>query len=309
MFRINNVVVLIDPAEDNQSALKKAQIITTTANGKLTLFASGYNSTLANHSNVNPENSEKAKAAFLQRIRANLEEKADTIRQEGLTIECVAVWDKHPSQAIIKYLETNSVDLVIKNTHHQNVMQRTFFSHTDWDLIRYSPAPLLLTKNQAWKGQLTVTAAVDPINNHDKPKTLDAEILSAGLFISEKLDTKLHILHVYDPTPMLIYLDQPVLDTSDVSEEIRKEHLSALDELVSQYPIDHDHVHLECGSPTTVIPDHLYQHDSSIVVMGAVSRQGLDRLLVGHTAERMLDRISADILVVKMHAEDSDNPD
>jgi universal stress protein E len=33
--------------------------------------------------------------------------------------------------------------------------------------------------------------------------------------------------------------------------------------------------------------------------MGAVARTGLKRLLIGNTAERMLDRLSCDVLIVK----------
>jgi hypothetical protein len=33
--------------------------------------------------------------------------------------------------------------------------------------------------------------------------------------------------------------------------------------------------------------------------MGAVSRSGLKRLFIGNTAERMLDRMTCDVLVVK----------
>jgi hypothetical protein len=36
-----------------------------------------------------------------------------------------------------------------------------------------------------------------------------------------------------------------------------------------------------------------------MVIMGAVSRSGLKRLLIGNTAERVLDQLSCDILVVK----------
>ncbi|MGL1102669.1 universal stress protein, partial [Vibrio parahaemolyticus] len=38
---------------------------------------------------------------------------------------------------------------------------------------------------------------------------------------------------------------------------------------------------------------------SSIVVMGAVSRSGLKRLFIGNTAERTLDLLSCDVLIVK----------
>lgn len=35
------------------------------------------------------------------------------------------------------------------------------------------------------------------------------------------------------------------------------------------------------------------------MVMGAVSRSRLDRLLVGNTAERVMDNLECDVLVVK----------
>lgn len=299
MFTYKNIVVLIDPSEDNQTALMKAEKLAAATKSKITLFCSGYNSTLANSRSLSGDKSDLARDTFIQRIKSALNEKAAPLIANGLEVETVAVWDKHPSQAIISFLEKHLGDLVIKNTHHQNVMQRTLFSHTDWDLIRYSPIPLLLTKAIPWPKKIKLTAAVDPVNTHDKPNSLDSDLLSAAQFLSKKLDASLDVLHVYDPTPLLIYLDQPALDAGDITEQIRQQHSDALTKLVSEFKIEQANVHLETGSPGTIIPDHLYQNDSQIVIMGAASRQGLDRLLIGHTAERILDRITADILVIK----------
>jgi hypothetical protein len=38
---------------------------------------------------------------------------------------------------------------------------------------------------------------------------------------------------------------------------------------------------------------------AGVVVMGAVSRSGLARLFIGNTAERVLDHVDCDVLVVK----------
>jgi universal stress protein E len=39
--------------------------------------------------------------------------------------------------------------------------------------------------------------------------------------------------------------------------------------------------------------------NAAIVVMGAVSRSGLRRVFIGNTAERLLDDLNCDLLVVK----------
>jgi universal stress protein E len=56
---------------------------------------------------------------------------------------------------------------------------------------------------------------------------------------------------------------------------------------------------LEQGSAADVIPRVVERLGADVLVMGAVSRSRLQELFVGSTAERVLDRIACDVLVVK----------
>ncbi len=304
MFSHKRIMVLVDPAEDNEVALNKAAQLAKKLNSKVVLFSSGYSSSLAHNPGIDPEKAEQAREAFIHRIQLALEERTTGLVVQGLEVECVALWDKHPSEAIIRYLEENPADLVIKTTHHQNVIQRTFFSHTDWDLIRQCETPLLLTKSEPWSENMSMTAAVDPVNTNDKPPELDEHILNFSKRFAAELQAKLNVLHVYDPTPLLIYLDQPALDATEITDQIHKQHDNALTDLANKMDVDPEQVFLETGNPSSIIPDFLYENDSHMVVMGALHRHGLNRLLVGHTAEKILDRITADILVVKLSIAD-----
>ncbi|HYA44767.1 MAG TPA: universal stress protein, partial [Acidimicrobiales bacterium] len=51
--------------------------------------------------------------------------------------------------------------------------------------------------------------------------------------------------------------------------------------------------------PADAIAEAAADIHSSIVVMGAISRSGIKRLFIGNTAERVLDLLSCDVLVVK----------
>jgi universal stress protein E len=300
MSPYNNIIVIIDPAEDNQTALLKAEKLAAVDHGSITLFCSGYNGALAQTATITGETVSRTREAFVKRLDISLKEKATALIDKGFNVKTVAVWEKHPSEAIMQFLEHHGGDLVIKTTHHQNVMQRTFYSHTDWDLIRYCNIPLLLTKSTVWPNKsLNITVAVDPVNAEETAQNLDSALLTYAVSLADSLKAHLDVLHVYDPTPLLIYMDQPALDAGDITEQIRAQHLEALSKLVAPYNIKDTRVHLETGNPSTMIPDHLYQNDTHIVVMGATSRKGFDRWLIGHTAERILDRISADILVIK----------
>jgi len=47
------------------------------------------------------------------------------------------------------------------------------------------------------------------------------------------------------------------------------------------------------------LPDLAVELKASCVVMGAVSRSRFDRILIGNTAEKVLDRLECDVLVIK----------
>jgi universal stress protein E len=53
------------------------------------------------------------------------------------------------------------------------------------------------------------------------------------------------------------------------------------------------------GHPINAIPAVAGKVGCNLVVMGAVSRTGLKRLLIGNTAERIIDDLNCDVLVVK----------
>jgi nucleotide-binding universal stress UspA family protein len=59
--------------------------------------------------------------------------------------------------------------------------------------------------------------------------------------------------------------------------------------------------HLVEDRPLFAIPQVARVTRSSIVVMGAISRSGLKAAFIGNTAERVLDDLRCDLLVVKPH--------
>ena len=57
--------------------------------------------------------------------------------------------------------------------------------------------------------------------------------------------------------------------------------------------------HLYEGLAQDCLQKAAQQHAADFVVMGAVSRRGLKRLFIGSTAERVLDRLPCDVVIIK----------
>src|SRR5690606_8162117 len=124
--------------------------------------------------------------------------------------------------------------------------------------------------------------------------------------LAAPLQGRLHVLHVYDTAPVLAAASAttPVglasVPVADLTAGLENEHREALGRLTAGFPgIERDHVRLEEGAPSACIARRAAEIGADFVVMGAVSRSGLQRIFVGSTAEQTLDRLPCDLFVVK----------
>jgi universal stress protein E len=70
-------------------------------------------------------------------------------------------------------------------------------------------------------------------------------------------------------------------------------------EAIGGYGIAANKAHLICGDPADQLPALARSMRAGLVVMGAASRSGMKRVFIGNTAERVLDRLHCDVLIVK----------
>jgi universal stress protein E len=69
--------------------------------------------------------------------------------------------------------------------------------------------------------------------------------------------------------------------------------------LTRKHGIAAEHAHLLDGETREVLVGAVEQLDADLVVIGAVSRGALKRFALGSTAERVLDFLPCDLLIVK----------
>ena len=75
-------------------------------------------------------------------------------------------------------------------------------------------------------------------------------------------------------------------------------HRQAFDDLLAAYPEIAAERHLLAGYAEQAIPD-FRANDIDLLLMGAVARGHLDNALIGQTAERVLEEVECDLLVLK----------
>jgi universal stress protein E len=234
-------------------------------------------------------------------VLAELEKMAAKLRHDGVKVTVAAEWDFPVYEAVVRRANQIKADLIVADQHAGRHRVAGLLHLTDWELLRLSSVPVLLVKTPGTYRRPVVLAALDPGHTFSKPARLDRRILAASSTIARALHGTQHVLHAYVPFPFMA--DPQTLINQQTVEQLEADATvaaqKALDRELRSTHIPKKQRHVVGRHPADAIAQTARDIHSSIVVMGAVSRSGLKRLFIGNTAERVLDLLSCDVLVVK----------
>ena len=302
MKKIRQIMCVIDPTADAQPAMHRAEWMARQTNAELELLVCYYDEYLSGERLFDAPSLEKARDEVIRAHEKRLEKIAEPLRNSGLIVKTTAVWDHPLHEGIVRHAAAIGADLIFKDTHHHSAMARALLTNTDWNLIRTCAAPLWLVKARDISENPLFIAAIDPMNEHDKPAALDDEILVLGKFFADVSKGKISAFHSYDPRLAVATANAyiPVsLPFDEMEKELREKHAKRFAEVVEFHGIGNDQRHLISGVTHEELPELVRKLDAAVVIMGAISRNRWKRLFVGATAERTLEHLPCDLLIVK----------
>ncbi len=306
MQRIDRILAVVDPTADQQPGATKAARVARACGAKLELFVCDFDPSLTGRPFFDTDALRRLRDEFLVERGELLESLADELRAGGLEVETHVHWDNPLYRGILRRIEAVKPDLVVKDTHYHSLVRRTLVSNTDWQLIRSCPVPLLLTKPKPWPGRPRLLAALDPGHAGDRTAALDHDILDMAVWLAARLDGDAEAVHAYFPTALLAatfgMAGMPVAADVAAIELVEAERgrvTEAARELAAKHGLAPDSVQIVQGAATEALPNFTRDRATDVLVMGAVSRSRLQEAFIGSTAERVLDRIPCDVLVVK----------
>jgi universal stress protein E len=311
MGKPQRIVAVIDPTASAQPALERAAWLARRLPAQLELLINDYDPILGQagtHARgLNADAAAKARAARLDAQLARLRALAAPLQAEGLEVSIDARWDHPLDEAIVRKAIDSHADIVVKDSHYHSALKRSLFTNTDWGLIRNCPAKLLLVKSHVTAASPRVLAAIDPLHERDAAATLDKRILETAAALSSAVGAELHVLHAFDITPVIAASTEAMmmpmaLPITEIADAMSAEHATAVHALTDAMKLPRERVHIPHGGARDQLVSMAQSLPADLVVMGAVSRSGLQRLFIGSTAEEVLDRLPCDVLIVKAEA-------
>src|SRR5690606_18931668 len=224
---------------------------------------------------------------------------ATGLRSQGHIVNTTAVWGKRFERHILQAIHEQQPDVVLKTGQQHGLLKRLILSNSDWFLIRYCPVPLWLVKQPDTELR-HIGASVDPTHEADKPAALDHKILHTARGLAGVTGASVTAIHCYNPLPHTLAFDTGlVADYDGYAAQIHKHHLDVFTEFADSNGLSAEQQRLLRGYPEQSIPEFATENGVNLLVLGAISRSRLENALIGHTAERLLDAVHCDMLIIK----------
>lgn len=294
------LLVVADPAARSQPALAKAARLARALGARVEVYACDYRAELAGPGAGRAAARRRAlaagTAALASLARRHLRQVRARVRYE-LGQPRVA--------RILAEVRRTRPDLVVVDSHFHPGLRRALFGPADWPLIRDCPAPLLYAKPARWHAAPRVAAAVDPLHPADPHARLDRELVAAARALARALKGSLAVVHAWLPPEAAgggaAALGLPLAAAAGAERTLADAAAGAeraVRALLAPGGRPSAAVVLLRGAAVETLPAYAAAGGLDVLVLGAVARSRLYETLIGATAERLLERMPCDLLVV-----------
>ncbi len=301
MSQYERILVIADPALRRTPAIERAARLARATGAELHLCLFDHHAGIAAVGSVSEEVMALAKATFLRERQDWLDDVAQPLQADGVRVQTDMIWGKPVHEKVIAKVAEVRPDLVIKDVQIEPALRRLLYTPLDWQLMRLCPVPLLLVNAQAHPLPRRVIAAVDTGALGEDADALNDRVVDAALQLALQCNASLHLAHAFDglTTASMIEPHGESLMIGEAYTALREMRLERFDAFAQRHGVPGERKHFLEGPAAEAVAEMADTTEADVVAVGAVYREGLERLILGSTAERILERLHCDVLVVK----------
>lgn len=200
-----------------------------------------------------------------------------------------------PAETIVSYADDEAIDLVVMGTHGKRGLRRLLIGSVTEEVVRTAPCPVFTVR--AADGHTparTVRNILAPVDFSDASTLAVRHAKELALTYGSQV-TLLHAVEeaVY---PSAYGVEAAPLPNPNIVDRVEKSLAN-----MARDEIGYEHVMVEAtiGYAPSVILDHAETADIDLIVIASHGRTGLERMLLGSVAERVVRRAPCPVFVVK----------
>jgi nucleotide-binding universal stress UspA family protein len=300
MKRFSNILFVAEAGVDDTRALTRALELAEHSQARLTVVGT----IDFGHSSM----SQNLRDAMIREREEELDRLVSRVSGANKPLEVELLVGK-PFIEIIREVLRNERDLVVKSLANPGLVT---VRGTDKRLLRKCPCPVWIIHPQEEHTYRQILLALDyePENPENEPLNRQLVEMAASLALSEF--AQLHIVHAWRlEHEGFLRSARSGLTRAEVDQMVEDEENRRrkwLETLVGDYcrPLGSEAsdylaptYHLIQGHAEDVVPKCATDIDAELVVMGTVGRSGIPGLVIGNTAEVILNTIDCSVMAVK----------
>lgn len=205
------------------------------------------------------------------------------------------------SQVTLDAAQRIEADLILRSAKGERSLAQGNLGSSAQKLIRRLPCSIWLTRPAHEPEYQLIVAAVDASPNDSAHASLNRRILETSLELAKRERCKLLVTYAWSlyGSEMLSHR-LPASEFEVLMEHNRRQHVDSFEALLAEFELHATgpDVRMIEGEPSTAIPKLCQQENANLLVCGTVARHGLAGLVLGNTAERILNQATCSVLAI-----------
>lgn len=196
-------------------------------------------------------------------------------------------------------------DLVMKETSPARSGRSRFFTSQELHLLRKCPAPVWLIKAARSPRLRVIVAAIDPAPYDEERQELNRRIVELAMRVAAGEGATLHVAHAWrlrnEESFHLLRRSLSEDHVQHLMNDERQRRIAHIEEIMRPHRGGNVAIEVDLlkGDPSRVLPALTRSVRADLLVMGTVARSGIAGLIIGNTAENVIDDVTCSVLAVK----------
>lgn len=210
-------------------------------------------------------------------------------------LECATVWGRKQWEVTLELAKHVKADLIVKPASQPEKLRKVR-TPDDWNLLRHADIPVLLCDGEPWSATPTLVAAVDVFD--EDHAMLNVRILRTTQRFASGLHANAHIVTAFPCLGPWSTRMNTFRTHQQLMQNVEQDANRRLSTLQAEQGLDRHTGWAVEGPVKDVIQRTVDDVAADILLVGTTARDGIGALVLGNTAEEILESTQVDILTV-----------
>jgi nucleotide-binding universal stress UspA family protein len=292
---VQHILVPLDFSEFSNKALDFALAIAEKFHSQITLF----HAVVLFQDDVDEEQRLQEYEEWIKRRERNIHHQMNNSQQKaesrGLKVDSIIKRGVNAADVIVEYLQDHPCDLVIMGTHGRTGLKHLLLGSVAEKVVRLSPIPVMTIHRSLQKFQVSKILTPIDFSIYSKNAADDA------IALASHLGSSLEFIHVIEHDIHPSFYAAGIESIFQIDTGLKNRVITNLKEFLADQlnpNIKAEYVVRE-GKAHKEIVDYAKEAQTDLIVIATHGLTGLDYILLGSTAEKVVRSANCPVLTVK----------